>query len=110
MGIGNLGTMQTTANHYTGCSQTPYTILYIEFKILCRTLTTYSTLCWLLVPTVLPEGCSESAKENRKITGCTRAAQASELSQAEIQLNEIGCKISNSCFQALPTKEGESLE
>lgn len=80
-----------------------------KFKILCRTLTTYSTLCWLLVPTVLPEGCSESAKENRKITGCTRAAQASELSQAEIQLNEIGYKISNSCFQALPTKEGESL-
>ena len=31
--------------------------------------TTYSTLCWLLVPTVVPEVCSESATGNRKTAG-----------------------------------------
>ena len=71
-------------NHYTVCPQTPYTILYTvppppslpppQFKIVDRTLTTYSTLCWLLVPTPLPVFCSESATENRQTTGCARAA------------------------------------
>ena len=50
--------------------ESDYSIIHNHFppKILDRTLTTYSTLCWFLVPTILPEPRCESATENRKTT------------------------------------------